>query len=128
MKKTLFITALLSLFLNPTFAKKAHMIAELGDIKCLKKTSQVGATLDSLNISVDGATRAEKKLVADVGNTLEELTNQAGAERILGGLTIKFKDVLGNRSDGGCLPAHQLVRNQIHMGRKCSNGMKIPYT
>lgn len=122
---------LLILLLSPLthgLSAKTHMIAEVGSIKCLKKTRETRAVLNSLDITTKGATTQEKDLLANVANTIEELTNQAGAQRILGGLKVVFKDVLGDRTDGGCLPAHQLIRHQIHMGRKCSNGYKIPYT
>lgn len=122
------LMTIFSLLLSTPITAKTHMIAEIGIFKCLKQTKETKEMLSSLNISTSGATNEEKILLGNVANTIEELTNQAGAQRILGGLKVIYKDVLGNRTDGGCLPAHQLIPGQIHMGRQCSNGFKIPYT
>lgn len=105
---------------------KPHMIAEVGDIKCIEKSANIKKQLSDLRIDTLGANRTEKKLLANVAETIEKLTNQQQAEKILGGLLVNFKDVLRSHSSGGCLPAHQLVSGQIHIGRKCANGVKIP--
>ncbi len=106
---------------------KSHMVAEMADMNCLATPSSTNKAIDDSRVTLKGANRDEKKLVAKVYETIESLTNQQQAERILSGLTIVFEDHLGNRTDGGCLPAHQLKRNHIYMARKCPNGMKIPY-
>ncbi len=104
-----------------TFTLNSHakigMIAEVGNLACLsdnkgKMTAQVGVRLK-------GANAKEKNLVEKVVQTIIELTNEQQAERLLSGLTINFEDVLRQSTTGGCLPAHQLVRNQIFMARYC---------
>ncbi len=121
--KTLPLIIMLTIF-NPIFAKP-HMIAELGDLSCIEKSTNVKKQLSEVNIKTTGASRSEKKLLANVTETIEKLTNQQQAETILGGLTVNFKDVLRSHSSGGCLPAHQLVPKQISIGRKCANGYEI---
>lgn len=119
---------LLSLPFNSFGAgKKHHMVAEGANLNCIEKASRYKAITENAGVVLDGANKAEKKMVGNLINTIENLTNQAQAEKLLHGLTIRFKNVLGSHSSGGCLPAHQLVRNEIHIGRKCADGMEIPF-
>lgn len=125
--KLLLVMLFFSLFFLYDAAAKPHMIAEVGKISCLDKTKQANALLKSLGVKVSTTKRSEKKLVANVGETLSKLTNEAQARRLMKGLSVYFKKTLGNSSFGGCLPAHQLIPSQIHMGRTCPNGYKIPH-
>jgi len=103
------------------------MVAQGANLKCIEKASRHKALTEDAGVTLDGANRSERKMVGNLIKTIENLTNQAQAEKLLRGLTIRFKNVLGAHSSGGCLPAHQLVRNEIHIGRKCANGMEIPH-
>lgn len=95
------------------------MVAEVGNINCLSSQSKQLDVIERVGISLEGAKRDEKKLVARFVHTLIEMTNEQHATSLLSGLKIVFEDILGNTSAGGCMPAHQLVKNQIHMGRFC---------
>lgn len=126
MKKQILISALF--FTISSFAAgKVHMVAQMANMSCLQESASTNKVIEYSGMKLKGANHAEKKLVAKVYATVEDLTNQQQAERILGGLTIVFQDHLGNRTDGACLPAHQMKRNHIYMARKCPNGTKIPY-
>lgn len=95
------------------------MVAEVGDIKCLAKGRTPLRLLADAGVRVEGANLEEQKMVAQMIKTLQELTNEQQTERLLSGLKVVFKDVLGSNTSGGCLPAHQLQRNTIHIGRFC---------
>lgn len=116
---------LVSLILLLSFGAlaKPHMIAEVGDIECLSRNKDNSDILERLGVTLDGESRKERELVTRAVNTIVEMTNEQQAERLLSGLTVRFKDILGNTSAGGCMPAHQLVRNEIYLGRYCV-GMK----
>ncbi len=107
------------------------MIAEVADVKCLSQSSLNNDLITRVGIKVEGATHEEMKQLSQFIQSLIELTNEQQAIHLLSGLKVVFKDILGDTSVGSCLPAHQLVRNQIHIGRFCksSKGKKlvIPY-
>lgn len=98
---------------------KPHMVAEVGNIKCLAGGSTPLRLHADAGVKVKGANLEEQKMVAQLIKTLQEETNEQQTERLLSGLTVVFKDVLGDNTSGGCLPAHQLQRNTIHIGRYC---------
>lgn len=119
------------LLLSSPLMAKPHMVAEIENPKCYADGDAPIRLQADAGVQVKGATLAEQKMVSRVIKTLQELTNEQQTERLLSGLTIIFKDVLGDNSSGGCLPAHQLQRNTIHIGRHClTSGRKkvdIPY-
>ena len=105
---------------------KPHMIAEVGKLSCLRKAKSPKLLLKSYKITLKGASRSERKVVANTAESIAQLTNDAQVRKIMSGLSVYFKKTLGNSSHGGCLPAHQLIPGEIHMGRTCKSGYKIP--
>lgn len=115
------------ILLIPTLAySKPHMIAEVGKLSCLDRAKSPKSLIKEMGITTSGTKRSELKVVANTAETISKMTNDAQTKRIMSGLKVFFKKTLGNNSSGGCLPAHQLIPRQIHMGRTCPNGYKIP--
>lgn len=132
MKKLALSLILLNLSLAPSaIASKPNMVAEVGDLKCLSKKRGDHDVIARSGITLKGANREEKKIVAQVVHTIIEMTNEQQANHLLSNLKVVFTDRLRERTDGGCLPAHQLIRNQIHMARYCltssGNNWEIPH-
>lgn len=96
------------------------MVALVGDTDCLSKKTRDQDVIARTGISLEGATADERAFVTRVVHTFIEMTNEQQAIRLLSGLKLFFKTELNKNSSGGCLPAHQLIRNQIHMGRQCT--------
>jgi hypothetical protein len=107
------------MIISSSVLAKPHMVAEVGDIGCLASGRAPIRLQADAGVKVSGANREEQKMVSQFIKTLHEETNEQQTERMLSGLTIVFKDHLRSHSSGGCLPAHQLVRNTIHIGRYC---------
>lgn len=116
-----------SLFFLYEASAKPHMIAEVGKTSCLDKASSPKSLLKSLNVKVSTKKRNELIQVASVGETIARMTNEAHARWAMANLKVKYHQKLRPSSGGGCLPAHQLIRNEIHMARQCPSGYKIPY-
>ncbi|TNE94963.1 MAG: hypothetical protein EP326_16120, partial [Deltaproteobacteria bacterium] len=121
----LFITLLTLISLRSE--AKPHMVAEVGRLSCLEKTTPSSKFFSDLSITLSNANKTEQSFIADTFETIIRMTNQQQAERLLSGLKIKIQNTLGDRSSGGCLPAHQLVRNEIHLARKCEKIGEIPF-
>lgn len=118
MKKRPLIFALVCLLSANIFAKP-HMVAEVGDLSCLSSKKSNSDIITRVGVTLNGAEEEDREVVIQTINTIVDMTNEQQAERLLSGLTIYIKDVLGKTSVGSCLPAHQLVRNEIHLGRYC---------
>ena len=118
---------LLILIISSSVMAKPHMVAEVGDIGCLAGGRAPIRLHADAGVKVNGANLAEQKMVSQLIKTLQQETNEQQTERLLSGLTVVFKDTLRAHSSGGCLPAHQLVKNTIHIGRHCvtKSGKKV---
>lgn len=121
MKKRPQIPLILALLCLLSFGVQAkpHMVAEVGDLSCLSSEKSNSDIISRVGVTLDGAKKEDREVVIQTLNTIVDLTNEQQAERLLSGLTIRIKDVLGKTSVGSCLPAHQLVKNEIHLGRYC---------
>lgn len=105
-------------------SRDAQMISDVSNMSCLSRRGSA-SNGSALQISHQGAKRAEKALINNLSASLIHFFGEATARRVFGGVKIVFKNSMTN-SSGGCLPGHQLVAGEVHMARRCPDGYQFP--
>lgn len=103
--------------------RKIHMVAEIGNIDCLSRGKSQDIT--KLGINLKGANRSERRVMESIAGTMISIAGESQAKKLLGGAKVVYQNKLRTRTNGNCLPAHQLIAGEVHVARKCADGSEV---